>query len=142
MCLWYHATMKDVFHGWRRKAGVVLLVVACLLASAWMRSQFSREVFCWSIGHDAEVVISDDGILSWWRLSLQHPLRQSWNPGFVNRGRDGTYYFRARDWYVELPESYSWLSVPYWSIAVPLTLLSAYLILWKPRKRVSGPPQS
>lgn len=32
----------------------------------------------------------------------------------------------------------SWTSwyyvIPYWSIAVPLTLLSAYLIFWKPRK--------
>ena len=28
-------------------------------------------------------------------------------------------------------------SVPYWSIVIPLALLSAYLILWKPRKRVA-----
>ena len=27
------------------------------------------------------------------------------------------------------------LFVPYWSLTVPLTLLSAYLILWKPRKQ-------
>ncbi|HEY4260326.1 MAG TPA: hypothetical protein VGM98_09200 [Schlesneria sp.] len=26
-------------------------------------------------------------------------------------------------------------TIPYWSIAIPLTLLSAYLILWKPRKQ-------
>ena len=25
--------------------------------------------------------------------------------------------------------------IPYWSIAAPVTLLAAYLILWKPRKR-------
>jgi hypothetical protein len=24
-------------------------------------------------------------------------------------------------------------TLPYWSIAIPLTLLAAYLILWKPR---------
>jgi hypothetical protein len=126
--------MHTFFHGWRRKVGIVSLVMACGLTSAWMRSQFFRDVFCWSIGHEAEVIISDDGILSWWRLSLQHPLPQRWNPGFVNRGRDGSYYFRARDWYVELGESDS-LSVPYWHSVIPLTLLSAYLILWKPRKR-------
>lgn len=28
-------------------------------------------------------------------------------------------------------------TVSYWSLILPLTLLSAYLILWKPRKRVS-----
>ena len=29
-------------------------------------------------------------------------------------------------------------TVPYWSLACPLTLLSAYLILWKPRKRTGA----
>jgi hypothetical protein len=28
--------------------------------------------------------------------------------------------------------------IPYWSIVLPLTLLSAYLILWKPRKRADS----
>lgn len=28
-------------------------------------------------------------------------------------------------------------AVPYWTITIPLTLLSAYLILWQPRKRDS-----
>ncbi|MDB5345258.1 MAG: hypothetical protein JWP89_3635 [Schlesneria sp.] len=32
--------------------------------------------------------------------------------------------------------------IPYWSVVLPLALLAAYLILWKPRKRDSGPPQS
>jgi hypothetical protein len=32
--------------------------------------------------------------------------------------------------------------IPYWSIMLPLTLLSAYLILWKPRKRDSGLTQN
>lgn len=31
------------------------------------------------------------------------------------------------------------LSGPYWSVTIPLTLLSAYLILWKPRKAKSVP---
>ena len=28
------------------------------------------------------------------------------------------------------------LLIPYWLIVLPITLLSAYLILWKPRKRI------
>jgi hypothetical protein len=35
---------------------------------------------------------------------------------------------------VNLNYSKSYAIIPCWSIAIPLTLLSAYLILWKPRK--------
>ena len=32
--------------------------------------------------------------------------------------------------------------VPYWSIVIPLTLLSAWLLLIDPRKRANSPPQN
>lgn len=32
--------------------------------------------------------------------------------------------------------------IPYWSVTLPLTLLSAYLILWKPRRRESRSTQN
>ena len=37
--------MGVFFKGWRRKAGCVVLVMACLLATAWMRSHVTRDVF-------------------------------------------------------------------------------------------------
>lgn len=126
--------MHTFFNGWRRKAGVISLVLACGLMSAWMRSQFTSDEFCWSIGHESEVVISSNGMLSWWRLAMQRPVPRFWNPGFVSRGRDGTYYFTIRDWGVELGPGDS-LSIPYWPFVIPLTFISAYLILWKPQKR-------
>ncbi len=40
-------------------------------------------------------------------------------------------------WGAEVPHSILWnaWAVPYWTFVVPLTLLSVYLILWRPRKR-------
>lgn len=32
--------MRQFFRGWRRKAGVVTLILACLVMAAWMRSQW------------------------------------------------------------------------------------------------------
>ena len=33
----------------------------------------------------------------------------------------------------------SFVTLPYWRIVIPLTLLSIYLILWKPQKRTRVP---
>lgn len=41
------------------------------------------------------------------------------------------------------PRRYEIRQIPYWSLIVPFTCVSAYLILWKPRKRAKeSPPQS
>lgn len=125
--------MGDFFKGWRRKLGCVALLMACAMMGAWMRSQFTSDVACWSMGHESEVVISSNGMLSWWRLGMQGPVPRFWNPNFVSQGNDGTYYFTVRDWGVELGPADS-LSIPYWPFVIPLTFVSAYLILWKPRK--------
>lgn len=126
--------MKDFFHGWRRKVGCVALVMACTLIGFWTRSQFDADVLCWSVGHETEVVISRDGVLSWWRLATERPVPRFWNPRFVNQSRDGTHYVAIGDWFVELGAADS-CSVPYWPFAMPLTLFAAFLILWKPRKQ-------
>ncbi|MDB5345260.1 MAG: hypothetical protein JWP89_3637 [Schlesneria sp.] len=130
--------MRTFFHGWRRKTGVVTLVVSCALMGLWMRSQLVGDTWCWSVGHETEVVISEDGMLSWWRLATQRPVARFWNPGFVSQSPDGTRYATIGDWGVELGLSDS-LTVPYWPFVIPLTLLSGYLMLWKPRKGDPGP---
>jgi hypothetical protein len=130
--------MHTFFHGWRRKTGVVTLVMSCALMGLWMRSQLITDTWCWSIGHETEVVISGDGMLSWWRLSTQRPVARFWNPGFVVQTSDGTRYANIGDWGVELGLSDS-MTVPYWPFVIPLTLFSAYLMLWKPRKGLSSP---
>jgi hypothetical protein len=90
--------MHTFFHGWRRKTGCITLVVSCALMGLWMRSQLAGDTWCWSVGHETEVVISENGMLSWWRLATQRPVARFWNPGFVGRTSDGTRYAAIGDW--------------------------------------------
>ena len=109
-------------------------MIALLLMGIWTRSQMEPDTLCWSIGNRTQIVISNDGVVSWWRLATQRAQPFVWNTRIVNRTRDGSHIATIGNWVVELDASNS-LSVPYWPFAVPLTLLSGYLILWKPRKK-------
>lgn len=39
-------------------------------------------------------------------------------------------------------DRFSFLVVPYWTVILPLVLISAFLILWKPRKKPQDEPSS
>ena len=103
-------SVGEFFKGWRRKAGLVTLAMACVLAVAWMRSY---------VIEDRIVLSTTPG------ASGQHA------PGAANmiasrQGKLWLYHWMAAG----LEE----FAVPYWSLVLPLTLLSAWLILAKPRK--------
>ena len=127
--IWYHAaTMKQFFHGWRRKAGGVTLVMALALTGLWIRT----------------FVVADF-------IQLEHLA--------FGTARGGIYwaYFQSKqnwDWETTpestLHSSFGNMSLAeilrnelsseircgyalYWWFVLPLTLLSAYMILWKPR---------
>jgi len=38
--------MREFFHGWRRKIGVVTLVMACVLMVGWVRSPETCDLLC------------------------------------------------------------------------------------------------
>ena len=153
--------MSDFFHGWRRKTGSVLLVMVFAIAVTWARSLLvideitlprhgvrhsiasaaGRVLWSKSVPfflNDRRYVSNEwkSGPTGWKSLTLpaqkspniHDPWENQWRlafGGFECRKdvlRVGLQTLRFR-WYV-----------PYWSIVFPLTLLSAYLILWKPRK--------
>lgn len=147
--------MREFFQEWRRKVGCVTLVLACALMGMWMRSQAVE---------DWLVHCTDDGILglfsrpcgiSWTRHSQWPPEELFAPPGSWQtlsyvakppyRNRFDNYIMHDR-WqalgfdFCNCQEPYStnrvadW-TIPYWSLVLPLTLLSLYLFLWKPRKR-------
>ncbi len=167
--------MYTFFHGWRRKAGVVSLVMACMLTAGWIRSlrmidridlrwadDYSATVSLLSMEgclgcmngfqHDREISDRTEELLThnlvtrfpeWhsYRIDgIMSPLPETsrfesplakwcWHHLRVGAGREvgvlaGGSFFRGTDWVV-----------PYWLVVLPLTMLSAYLILWKPRKR-------
>ena len=110
--------MKEFFHGWRRKAGVVTLVMACAFVSFRLWVDRQEEWVHLSLG-DIE---RDDYRGVWVWIDRSESLRWEYGHGYHPFTYDGG---RPR------------LSgtIPQWASTFPLTLLSAYLILWKPRKR-------
>jgi hypothetical protein len=94
----------DFVGDWRRKIGCVLLVLACLLMAGWVRSHSTNDGFNIGICR----LESSDGML------------ELGSPALVE-GVDTFCYVGI-------------LSIHYWSIVMPLTLLSAYLLLGIPRQ--------
>lgn len=104
--------MREFFNDWRRKAGCVALVMACVVAGMWLRSQFYYDgVISWD-NEVEDTVYSTNGSLHWSSVTREDLTIRT---------------FR---------------SLPYWSIVLPLTLLSAYLLLWKPRPKPKGKPNA
>jgi hypothetical protein len=102
--------MREFFRGWKRKLGVVTLGLACVFAGWWIHAQ--------------SLVTNTEGI----RFRFD----------FTSDGVD----FDCTDFAYSIQSSgagsgrmktLARLLVPYWAIVSPLTLLSAYLLLSKPR---------
>lgn len=108
--------MWSYFKSLRRKFGVVTLVIACVLAAGWVRSFYIFDVYTQS---QETVFASDKGGFG------------AYTPTSVKVTANGTTAFLR-----ELKQRWS---VPYWSVVVPLTLLTTWLLLSKPRARQPKP---
>lgn len=104
-------TMREFFQGWKRKIGVVTLLMACVLLAGWIRSQSIRDEF----------LLTDYGCGS------RHFLCS-------HRGeiQDIEYNSLLREEQTSHRCSYA---LP----TIPLTLLSAWLLLSRPRKPAAIP---
>lgn len=153
--------MREFFTGWRRKAGCIALVMACVLMAGWARSadtfdfvgangRLSRvgiESVCGRIKVIRTSPLGDPNLFNFTSGPVEHleyvkttadgkhelipalgspTWRLDWIGFHTSVGDYPTYSSTIR---------MSVLIVPYWAVVLPLTLLSAYLILWKPRKR-------
>ena len=130
---WYDAakgrrSMGDFFKGWQRKTGCVALMMACVVAGMWFRSWHIEESAGVFAGGRKYVLYSHDGELGflfasptekagfqtyWWSRESHHTYRLAWR-----------------------------LQVAYVDVAIPLTLVSACLILWKPRMKAANTTKS
>ena len=155
--------MREVFRGWRRKIGCVMLVMACLAMVAWMRSLFIQDWFSlpirsapWLLSRPSGLTIAIEGdegppySFTW--NSMPTDKTASTDPfAFVAEFHRIFYVYdeKGLDWrwdfigfhfcgYLHqgggIGNSFRWYVIPYWSIALPPTLLSAYLLLSKPRQ--------
>jgi hypothetical protein len=156
--------MRAVFRGWRRKSGVLTLLMACAFTGLWARSDETSDVFGFPIinGMQHSIESTCEGIRSirstplprtssiGWVLKKiadrdRNPRRESVNDfweyfdvdwrwdwaGFHFGGGKLKPFFLA---FAKLDSGKAECSqIPYWSIVTPLTLLSAWLLLSKPR---------
>jgi hypothetical protein len=116
--------MHTFFHGWRRKTGCVVLVVAIALTGCYVRSLRTVDAFAVVVANRQQLIFSTHGQIVWLTWSPEMPqLPTNWSSYDIDFEDDDT-----------APDDSDW-SVSHWLVIAPLTLLSAYLILWKPRKR-------
>jgi len=148
--------MGEFFKSWRRKTGCVTLVVALALMRAWLKSNQLYDQVVFRHMHSAHLQTSTRGYFNWRRTygisDREQPhkdLPSGWR-SFVQKKMEmpdmlhgktivwrrkglgfdlgsGEYGFSNKMFGVA-----SW-TMPYWSVVVPLTLLSMILLLSKPR---------
>ncbi len=151
--------MRTFFQGRRRTAGTVTLVLACVLMAGWVRSLTFIEGVSIPVGMKRSAsLVSNDSSLVWLtqhgdafflfpqfisRRFSDIDDRLFENPFFEWRGKwcgfgfgisvDGTK--QVGNQIVQMTPG-TVAVIPYWSVVIPLTLISAYLLVSKPRNRV------
>lgn len=119
--------MWSFFQGWRRKAGVVTLVMAVATMELWIKSYYYMDFL--TIRDSRFVVFSQEGYFFWdWLTQLRStgPIL-GWGSQPVPSGG--------------MPFKPMSTGVSYQSVTLILILPSAYLVLWKPPKQVKSPDQ-
>ena len=134
--------MRDFFHGWRRKAGCVMLVMACFVSAAWTRSQRVWDIFTFTLGSRQCQFISRDGKLRWRVGTLAEGEKRSseWltvrpHPEYPHIQKDIRRFIGQVARWENVHAGFTECHIQHWSLVLPLTLIAAYLILWRPRTR-------
>ncbi len=150
--------MREFFRGWRRKAGGLTLLIACVLVGMWIRSLVIWDDLLVMSADTRCDLNSERGRFSieWRRSDHEGALFTFWRNDtyenfdirllrFLDDDAKSKFVWRLDCIGVSIGTLSPKMSddfemhfvvVSYWVAALPLTLLSAYLILWKPRKRV------
>jgi hypothetical protein len=123
--------MREFFGGWRRKVGCVMLVMACVVTISWVRSRIRDESAFVRFYRSAIFFHHENGRFLVWRdVMVNEGLPFGWEPGSNIDASHASTKTKAK-WVFNSRK----VAGQHWMLVVPLTLLSAYLILWKPRKR-------
>ena len=152
--------MWDFFRGWRRKIGSITLLIACALTLIWVRSDVIRDniTLCPSfylpqLPWYGEIV-SLQGSMGWHRYEMEPGL------GGIGANFPVTFYsYQVKHYFACSPiiedtlvwqwkwggfgygaskthlkgmSAHVWI-IPCWSVTVPLTLVSIWFLLSKPR---------
>ena len=151
--------MAEFFRGWKRKVGCVTLLMALMLVAGWVRSEAIRDFIMLDLNKSDgnwDWVYSNRQRLFWQRTyddpdyTRRMPYFKMQSLGIPHRSNlddhqnSMDYLYRKRffgfelAWfstYGSITQPYSRvIAVPYWSITIPLTSLSAWLLLSRSRK--------
>lgn len=148
--------MREFFRGWRRKVGGVTLSAALLTVGVWCRSQYHVDIVTLESGSSRQIFASTQGRLVWdqrksepfgrrgsarFSLTLRIDISEQMDKSRFRYLDDWSITWRRRAWGFDFGEARQlsgahviFRAIPYWSIVFTLTLLSACLLLWKPRK--------
>jgi hypothetical protein len=152
--------MGRYFKSWRRKIGVMTLVIACVLAVGWLRSTRNFDLiivpgktanyFFISGGQEfrfvsaasANQLFGANGAYDFKLIILPasfpnvvHPLRYRWTSHAATFRRAGI-FLASDNQYSSADDDPPFVKmIPYWCTVVPLTLFSAWLLLGKPPEK-------
>lgn len=124
--------MREFFKRWRRKVGCITLVIALTLMGMWVRSGFVCDFVVFYVGDYSCVAGSVNNQVRLWSWKSE-PGSESFDFRLGVKVTDGLR--NQLDQQQEDTFEDFVLIMPYWRLTISLTLLSAYLILWTPRKR-------
>jgi hypothetical protein len=115
--------MGDFFHGWRRKIGVVTMLMALAFMTLWIRGycegdfigfqNFTRTYFGFELASDSYSLALNT--VDWPQTTHDDSSQ------FLSMMKQAGCVLLTRR-----------AQVPHWMLVIPLTLISAYLLLWKP----------
>ena len=151
--------MKEFFRGWKRKVGVVMLLMALLAMAAWSRSESFCDFYSTEIDRDemrsrrrfdirsasGKIWITTVDITSVWGVSVTKWGSRTLGDSTIrrvraNRKRDTDYtieldlgslgfHFETGQFLQNPVTRMTTVTIPYWSITIPLTALSVFLLL-------------
>lgn len=159
-------SMWSYFKPLRRKVGVVTLVLACVLVAGWMRSlrRLDRIELPSDDRHFRLLLLYDGKIElesyfnapaqllpETFKKTLSRITQYTWAPGefqpsSLRQSRHVRNLFRTSDNQVnrKLNNAFRFECtikyIPYWSVVLPFTLLSAWLLLSKPKSKIALQP--
>jgi hypothetical protein len=129
--------MSGFFYGWRRKTGVVTLLMACVLMGAWLRCRSRDDVVYFVFLDRQHRIYAVENRIIW--LTTPDPnLFLDMRCGIGDDTENNELKYIDKVWHgneIIKKLSFRRWNIPIWSLVLPPTVLSAYLILWKPRKR-------
>ena len=148
--------MNDFFRGRRRKSGCVTLVVACAVLLVWIRSLIVEDNIVIEGSPSTHSLVSSGGTCKWTRISpVERNHRIQWVTTDIKPDRKDVWKGRQTHWRwkwcgfdfgvvtfsttlwkynITSTELHKVWQIPYWSVVLPLALLSTYLIIGKRRK--------